>query len=104
MTHLYGSICLILQCLHKAHNTIIIHLPQIIRKSADRFLRELGAEYEDEGHFVVAKHAALFTSTLLSKTLALPNVVPMNATAVEDLIIHADLKTQGQHVGGVVTN
>ncbi|KAJ3566828.1 hypothetical protein NP233_g6752 [Leucocoprinus birnbaumii] len=78
--------------------------PMIIRKPADRFLRELGVEYEDEGHFVVVKHAALFTSTLLSKTLALPNVVLMNATAVEDLIIHADPKTQGQRVGGVVTN
>jgi thiamine thiazole synthase len=28
----------------------------------------------------------------------------MNATAVEDLIIHADPKSQGQRVGGVVTN
>lgn len=78
--------------------------PMVIRKPADRFLRELGVEYEDEGHYVVVKHAALFTSTLLSKTLALPNVVLMNATAVEDLIIHADPKSQGQRVGGVVTN
>ncbi|KXN88070.1 Thiamine thiazole synthase [Leucoagaricus sp. SymC.cos] len=78
--------------------------PMVIRKPADRFLRELGVEYEDEGHFVVVKHAALFTSTLLSKTLALPNVVLMNATAVEDLIIHQDPKSQGQRVGGVVTN
>jgi thiamine thiazole synthase len=41
---------------------------------------------------------------LLSKTLALPNVVLMNATAVEDLIIYPDPKSQGQRVGGVVTN
>jgi len=53
---------------------------------------------------VVVKHAALFTSTLLSKTLSLPNVVLMNATAVEDLIIHQDPKSQGQRVGSVVTN
>ncbi|KAF7768057.1 hypothetical protein Agabi119p4_7300 [Agaricus bisporus var. burnettii] len=78
--------------------------PMVIRKPADRFVRELGIEYEDEGHFIVIKHAALFTSTLLSKTLAFPNVVLMNATAVEDLIIHPDAKSQNQRVGGVVTN
>lgn len=67
-------------------------------------MRELGVEYEDEGHFVVVKHAALFTSTLLSKTLAFPNVVLMNATAVEDLIIHPDPMSGNQRIGGVVTN
>ncbi|KAF9533138.1 Thi4 family-domain-containing protein [Crepidotus variabilis] len=77
--------------------------PMVIRKPADRFLRELGVEYEDEGNFVVVKHAALFTSTLLSKVLAMPNVVLMNATAVEDLIVHADFEGQ-QRVAGVVTN
>ncbi|KJA21255.1 hypothetical protein HYPSUDRAFT_42403 [Hypholoma sublateritium FD-334 SS-4] len=75
----------------------------VIRKPADRFLREIGVEYEDEGPFVVVKHAALFTSTLLSKVLALPNVVLMNATAVEDLIIHSDFEGK-QRVAGVVTN
>jgi len=49
------------------------------------------------------KHAALFTSTLLSKVLAKPNVVLFNATAVEDLIIHEDFSGQ-QRVTGVVTN
>ncbi|KAF4617284.1 hypothetical protein D9613_006114 [Agrocybe pediades] len=77
--------------------------PMVIRKPADRFLRELGVEYEDEGPFVVVKHAALFTSTLLSKVLAMPNVVLMNATAVEDLIVHADFEGK-QRVAGVVTN
>jgi len=77
--------------------------PMVIRKPADRFLRELGVQYEDEGPFVVVKHAALFTSTLLSKVLAKPNVVLMNATAVEDLIIHEDFRGQ-QRVAGVVTN
>ncbi|KAG5648416.1 hypothetical protein DXG03_004990 [Asterophora parasitica] len=76
---------------------------QVIRKPADRFLRELGVEYEDEGGFVVVKHAALFTSTLLSKVLAKPNIVLMNATAVEDLIIHEDWRGE-QRVAGVVTN
>ncbi|KAG5350555.1 hypothetical protein C0989_010474 [Termitomyces sp. Mn162] len=77
--------------------------PMIIRKPADGFLRELGVEYEDEGAFVVVKHAALFTSTLLSKVLAMPNVVLFNATAVEDLIIHEDFRGQ-QRVAGVVIN
>jgi thiamine thiazole synthase len=77
--------------------------PMVIRKPADGFLRELGVPYEDEGNFVVVKHAALFTSTLLSKTLAFPNVVLMNATAVEDLIVHEDFAGK-QRVAGVVTN
>lgn len=77
--------------------------PMVIRKPADRFLQELGVPFEDEGPFVVVKHAALFTSTLLSKVLAFPNVVMMNATAVEDLIIHKDFKGV-QRVAGVVTN
>ncbi|KAF5319936.1 hypothetical protein D9611_011036 [Ephemerocybe angulata] len=77
--------------------------PMVIRKPADGFLRELGVPYEDEGNFVVVKHAALFTSTLLSKVLALDNVVLMNATAVEDLIVHEDYSGK-QRVAGVVTN
>ncbi|RXW22475.1 hypothetical protein EST38_g3375 [Candolleomyces aberdarensis] len=77
--------------------------PMVIRKPADGFLRELGVPYEDEGNFVVVKHAALFTSTLLSKVLAMPNVVLMNATAVEDLIVHEDYSGK-QRVAGVVTN
>lgn len=75
----------------------------MIRKPADNFLREIGVPFEDEGAFVVVKHAALFTSTLLSKVLALPNVVLMNATAVEDLITCTDFQGQ-QRVAGVVTN
>ena len=60
-------------------------------------------EYEDEGPFVVVKHAGLFTATLLSQVLAQPNVVMMNATAVEDLIVQEDFQGQ-QRVTGVVTN
>ncbi|KAH9854640.1 Thi4-domain-containing protein [Lenzites betulinus] len=82
--------------------------PMVVRKPADRFLTELGVPFEDEGAFVVVKHAALFTSTILSRVLALPNVVLMNATAVEDLIVRPDVLsppgTDRQRVAGVVTN
>ncbi|KAI0712107.1 Thi4-domain-containing protein [Earliella scabrosa] len=80
--------------------------PMVVRKPADRFLTELGVPFEDEGAFVVVKHAALFTSTILSRVLALPNVVLMNATAVEDLIVRPDPRSpeSGQRVAGVVTN
>ena len=40
-----------------------------VRKPADQLLDELEIPYEDEGAFVVVKHASLFTSTLLSKVL-----------------------------------
>lgn len=75
----------------------------MVRKPADRFLTELGVPFEDEGAFVVVKHAALFTATILSKVLAMPNVVMMNATAVEDLIVREDFQGK-QRVAGVVTN
>ncbi|KAH9947583.1 Thi4 family-domain-containing protein [Amylocystis lapponica] len=77
--------------------------PMVVRKPADRFLTEIGVPFEDEGPFVVVKHAALFTSTVLSRVLALPNVVLMNATAVEDLIVREDFQGR-QRVAGVVTN
>jgi thiamine thiazole synthase len=41
----------------------------VVRKPADKLLAELGVAYEDEGDYVVVKHAALMTSTLLSKVL-----------------------------------
>jgi cysteine-dependent adenosine diphosphate thiazole synthase len=49
----------------------------VVRKPADRFLTEIGVPFEDEGNFVVVKHAALFTSTILSRVLAMPNVVSL---------------------------
>ncbi|KAF7957011.1 hypothetical protein EAE96_004332 [Botrytis aclada] len=75
----------------------------VMRKPADAFLNDLGVPFEDEGDFVVVKHAALFTSTLLSKVLAFPNIKLFNATAVEDLITRqtSDGKVR---VAGVVTN
>jgi thiamine thiazole synthase len=80
-----------------------VRFPKIIRKPADAFHWKLGVPYEDEGAFVVVKHVTLFTSTLLSKVLAMPNVVLFNATAVEDLIIHADFERL-QRVTGAVPN
>lgn len=75
----------------------------VVRKPADKFLRELGVAFEDEGDYVVVKHAALFTSTLMSKVLALPNVKLFNAVSVEDLLIRND-PVRGKRVNGVVTN
>ena len=77
----------------------------VMRKPADAFLREVGVPYEDDGNFVVVKHAALFTSTLLSKVLAMPNVKLFNATCVEDLITRPDSSANGEvRIAGVVTN
>jgi thiamine thiazole synthase len=74
-----------------------------VRKPADELLDELNVPYEDEGDMVVIKHASLFTSTLLSKVLAAPNIKMFNATAVEDLIVRED-PVMGRYVGGAVTN
>lgn len=41
----------------------------VIRKPAHEFLDEINVPYEDEGNFVVVKHAALTTAKLLSKVL-----------------------------------
>ncbi|ROT36368.1 STI35 protein [Sodiomyces alkalinus F11] len=85
----------------------------VMRKPADKFLTDLGVPFEDEGEsspFVVVKHAALFTSTLLSRVLSFPNVKLFNATAVEDLITRrydqgeAEGEGFGIRVAGVVTN
>ena len=84
----------------------------IMRKPAHLFLEDLGLPYEDEGDYVVVKHAALFTSTVLSKVLQFPNVKLFNATAVEDLVTRPAEKTAGSssansasvNVAGVVTN
>eukprot|EP00304_Pavlova_gyrans_P016188 CAMPEP_0206034976 /NCGR_PEP_ID=MMETSP1466-20131121/1740_1 /ASSEMBLY_ACC=CAM_ASM_001126 /TAXON_ID=44452 /ORGANISM="Pavlova gyrans, Strain CCMP608" /LENGTH=308 /DNA_ID=CAMNT_0053409305 /DNA_START=64 /DNA_END=990 /DNA_ORIENTATION=- len=70
----------------------------VVRKPAHLWLDELGVEYEEMDRYVVVKHAALFTSTVMSKVLAAPNIKLFNATAVEDLIIKND------RISGVVTN
>jgi len=77
----------------------------IMRKPADLFLQEIGVPYEEEGNYVVVKHAALFTSTILSKVLQYPNVKLFNATAVEDLITRPIPGSVDQvRIAGVVTN
>lgn len=75
----------------------------VVRKPAHTFLEELGIAFEDEGEYVVVRHAAQVTSTLLAKVLAAPNVKMFNATAVEDLIVK-ETEERGRHVAGVVTN
>ncbi|KAB1215320.1 Thiamine thiazole synthase, chloroplastic [Morella rubra] len=70
----------------------------VVRKPAHLFLDELDIEYDEQDNYVVIKHAALFTSTIMSKLLARPNVKLFNAVAAEDLIV------KGGRVGGVVTN
>jgi len=79
----------------------------VMRKPADAFLTELGVPFDDEGDFVVVKHAALFTSTLLSKVLSFPNIKLFNATAVEDLItrpLDPSSTSPSVRIAGVVTN
>lgn len=76
----------------------------IMRKPAQLFLEEIGVPYEEEDTYVVVKHAALFTSTLMSKVLTFPNVKLFNATTVEDLITRIDPATGKIRVAGVVTN
>ncbi|KAJ4975129.1 hypothetical protein NE237_000235 [Protea cynaroides] len=70
----------------------------VVRKPAHKFLDELQIEYDEQENYVVIKHAALFTSTIMSKLLARPNVKLFNAVAAEDLIV------KGGRVSGVVTN
>ncbi|KAL1537368.1 triosephosphate isomerase [Salvia divinorum] len=70
----------------------------VVRKPAHHFLDELEIAYDEQDDYVVIKHAALFTSTIMSKLLARPNVKLFNAVAAEDLIV------KGGRVAGVVTN
>ncbi|KAK0613714.1 Thi4 family protein [Immersiella caudata] len=85
----------------------------VMRKPADVFLTDVGVPFEDEGDYVVVKHAALFTSTVLSRVLGMENVKLFNATTVEDLITRKhDGDADGEvgaedgkvRVAGVVTN
>jgi hypothetical protein len=57
-----------------------LHIPLNFFLCIYRFLDELQVPYEDEGTYVVVKHAALLTSTLLSKVLARPNVKLFNVS------------------------
>uniref|UniRef100_A0A8R7PXE4 Thiamine thiazole synthase 2, chloroplastic n=1 Tax=Triticum urartu TaxID=4572 RepID=A0A8R7PXE4_TRIUA len=70
----------------------------VVRKPAHLFLDELNIEYDEQEDYVVIKHAALFTSTVLSRLLARPNVKLFNGVIVEDLLV------KEHRVAGVVTN
>ena len=70
----------------------------VVRKPAHHFLKELGLEYDETENYVVLKHAAQYTSTVMSKVLDAPNIKLFNATCVEDLIVREN------RVNGVVTN
>lgn len=70
----------------------------VVRKPAHKFLDEIGVDYDEQDTYVVIKHAALFTSTIMARLLARPNVKLFNAVAAEDLIVKSG------RVAGVVTN
>eukprot|EP01059_Diplonema_ambulator_P005942 TRINITY_DN1570_c0_g4_i1.p1 TRINITY_DN1570_c0_g4~~TRINITY_DN1570_c0_g4_i1.p1 ORF type:complete len:329 (+),score=110.64 TRINITY_DN1570_c0_g4_i1:60-989(+) len=74
----------------------------VVRKPAHCILDELEVPYDDKGDYVVVKHAALFTSSILRQVLLRPNVKLFNAVAVEDLLIRHE--EGGSAVRGVVTN
>ncbi|RJE26495.1 hypothetical protein PHISCL_01205 [Aspergillus sclerotialis] len=81
----------------------------VMRRPADAFLNELGVPYEEDlenPNYVVVKHAALFTSTLLSRVLSFPNVKLFNATSVEDLITRPSPNgnPKDTRIAGVVVN
>ncbi|BGO91107.1 hypothetical protein NBRC10512_005799 [Rhodotorula toruloides] len=79
----------------------------VVRKPGHYFLDELNVPYEDEGDYVVVKHAGIFTASCLAAVLKFPNVKLFNATAVEDLISRPDplSKVPGaRRIAGVVTN
>jgi len=88
--------------------------PMVVRKPADKFLDEIGVPYEEallpvegEEHgstHVVVRHAALFTSTVLSKVTAAKNIKLFNAVSVEDLIVKQPKGEDRKRVAGVVTN
>ena len=52
------------------NSTGLSHDSWQVRKPAHKLLDELEVAYEDEGEYVVIKHAACFTSTILSKVTA----------------------------------
>ncbi|CAI5475538.1 unnamed protein product [Closterium sp. Yama58-4] len=60
----------------------------VVRKPAHRFLDELEIAYDEED-YVVIKHAALFTSIIMSKLLARPNVKLFNASCMDPNVMEA---------------
>lgn len=74
----------------------------VVRKPANTLLDELEVPYDDKGDYVVVKHAALFMSSVLRKTLLADNTKLFNAVAVEDLLVRQE--ESGVRIRGVVTN
>lgn len=99
----YSSPCLLLFFFSGAWVGGQLFSAMCVRKPAHKFLDEIGVPYEDEGAYVVIKHAALFTSTILSKLLALPNVKLYNGVCAEDLIVKKDANGV-QRVTGIVSS
>jgi len=69
----------------------------VVRKPAHKFLDEVGIPYIDKSNYVVVEHAALFTSSMISKVIR-GGVKLFNAVAVEDFIVRDNV------VSGVVIN
>ncbi|KAL5133368.1 Thiamine thiazole synthase 2, chloroplastic [Glycine soja] len=67
----------------------------VVCKPAHLFLDELDVVYDEQEDYIVIKHTALFTSTIMSKILVRPNVKLFNAVVAKDLIMKE---------GRVVTN
>ena len=61
----------------------------VVDRPANEFLDELGVPYEEEEDFVVVKHAALFTSTLLSKVLSQVNDAVFHSFNGHNILIHS---------------
>lgn len=74
----------------------------VVRKPGHTLLDELEVPYDDKGDYVVVKHAALFTSSVLRATLLSDNAKLFNAVAVEDLLVRQE--GDQVRVRGAVTN
>ena len=59
----------------------------VVRKPAHNLLDELNVPYEDEGDYVVIKHASLFTSTILSKVLQVWSQLPFCQAFCADRVL-----------------
>ena len=60
----------------------------VVRKPAHNLLDELNVPYEDEGDYVVIKHASLFTATILSKVLQVLCVASAQGTPATHIVCH----------------
>ncbi len=69
----------------------------VVRKPAHEMLDALAVPYEDEGHYVVVRHAALLTSTLMSHVLKVRgqdreaggglSLIPLTSLAAGDQVL-----------------